>query len=489
MSINNVLAMSDVQLIDGVLGEFEPLTHIPRQSLHEKAVSDYLYKVFTELGCTVIQDKVNNIIADLPAASGYEEKPLVVLQGHMDMVCVADSGYAYDPLVDPIKMVREGDRLHAEHTSLGADDGIGVATIIFLMKTLKAHGPMRAIITVDEELGMSGAENLAAEALAGAKYLINCDSEDWDLLTVGSAGCADIGFARNLQREAVKYPNCYKLELSKLLGGHSGIEINSGHANAIKVLALLLYTCKEQGIDYQLLDLQGGSARNVIPGQASAVIAAEADLKQLEAVAEKAIKDFKKVYGNVEEQAEFTITTCAGKQAALTSADSAALLKLLLVLQNGVAGMSNVDKALVQSSANLGMVKMTEARVEVVYMPRSSVDRRLEEYCIEAKTLAELTGFELRLGSMAPGWAENPKSKLTKLMAEIFAEQNKQPMRVASIHAGLECGYFFNKNQELDIVSIGTNNKNIHSPKETLELHTVPPHVRLIAATLEALAQ
>lgn len=485
MISNNILAMTDEELIEGVLAEFEPLTHIPRPSLHEKVVSDYLYGLFKSLGCTVVQDQWNNIIADLPATAGWEEKPLVIIQGHMDMVCVAESGFSYDPLKDSIKMVREGDKLHAEHTSLGADDGVGVATAIFMMKHLQQHGPLRAIITTDEELGMSGAEHLAPEALAGAKYLINCDSEDWDLLTVGSAGCADIGFEKQLEREAVKYPNFYRLTVSKLLGGHSGVQINSGHGNAIKQMAILLQGLEAAGIAYELIDFQGGSVRNAIPANASAVIATEAKLDELEIIVDEAKSNFMKVYGNVEAGAVFSVEACESRLKALQAADKNSLLQLLIVLQHGVAAMSLLDSSMVQSSANLGVVKMSENNVEVVYMPRSSIDRRLEEYCIEAKALADLAGFRLRLGSMAPGWAENPNSRLTKLMSDIFVEQNGQPMRVAAIHAGLECGFFFMKNPELDIVSIGTNNKDIHSPKETLELVTIPPHVRLIAATLE----
>lgn len=484
-----MLTYADEEIITGVLAEFEPLAAIPRPSHHEKAVSDYLKGVFEALGCKVVQDDVYNIIADQPGTEGYEQAPRTILQAHMDMVCVAEEGMDYDPLHDPIRLVQQGDRLTAEGTSLGADDGIGIATIIYLMKHSKSHGPLRAIITVDEEDGMSGAQALGAEHLQEAQYMINCDSEDWDLLTVGSAGSADISFSKTYVPElAKKEQQVYELRITGLQGGHSGEEINSGFANAIQVLGYTLQRLQAQGIELQLRSIQGGRARNVIPSSAVAVFNTAENEAVLQKLVAESKADFDHSYGGVEKEAEFSlIKTEAAGSVVISEADVKDLLRLLVLLPNGVSAMSTMCPGLVQSSANIGVLATDVAsqKISLSYMPRSAIDTKLREYQVIAKTLSEVTGFQVQLGTVSPGWAERKDSRLAALMQEIFADQNQQPMRVATIHAGLECSWHLQKNPELDVVSIGTNNNDIHSPKETLELWTIPPQVRLIEEALQ----
>ena len=219
--------MHDAKLLEKVISEFEALTHIPRPSGHEKAVSDYLKKHFEEIGCTVTQDEHFNIIAELPATKGKENAPRTILQGHMDMVCVAEPGVSYDPLTDPIKMQRTAEYLTADGTSLGGDDGIGVAEILTAMQCTEEHGPLRAIITVDEEQGMTGARHLSADHLKNAQYLINCDSEDYHIMTVGSAGSVNLDYTRALTRKESDLP-AYRITAEGLRGGHSGERIGDG---------------------------------------------------------------------------------------------------------------------------------------------------------------------------------------------------------------------------------------------------------------------
>jgi len=415
--MNNISNISKENIIEGVLAEFAKLAEIPRPSGHEKAVSDYLYKLFSDMGCQVEQDKVNNIIADMAATDDCQDKPLVVLQAHMDMVCVADDGVAYDPLNDPIKLVREGDKLHADGTSLGADDGMGIAIMVYIMKNLQSHGPIRAIITVDEEAGMTGSMNLTDNHFEGVKYLINCDSEDWDLLTVGS----------------------------------------------------------------------GGRAKNVIPSVAEAVFYMDMEPAQLQQLVDEAYTHFMGHYGDIEENASLVLQELeAGSCQAMEKADGDRLIDLLLILSNGVSAMSQLCPGLVETSANIGVV-ITDADkklVSVQYMPRSSREESIKEYYATAGAIGRVAGFEVKYGTMFPSWAERKNSKLAEIMGQVFQEQNQQPMRVATIHAGLECSWHLQHNPAMDVVSIGTNNNDIHSPKETLELHTVPPQVLLIAETL-----
>ena len=482
-----MLAFTDEEIIEGVLAEFQPIANIPRPSGHEKAVSDYLKGLFESMGCQVVQDASNNIIADMAASAGKENVPLTIMQVHMDMVCVAEEGVEYDKFNDAIKLVRNGNFLTADGTSLGADDGIGIATIVFVMKNQKEHGPIRAIITVDEETGMSGAINLDEKWLKDAKYLLNCDSEDYDLLTVGSAGHLDAGWHGNIQWLDTPKGEAYTLTVSGLKGGHSGTEINSGVANAIKVLNHWLGTIDLNNVKFWLADINGGKARNVIPSKASATIVARSSLENLQRISRTCAKLFAESYGDLEPNAKFTVTPAAMPAKVFTRGFYNSLETLILDIPNGAMKMSELNPALVQTSANLGMITTTEDKVELVYMPRSTVDSDLDVMKGIVENLADGKNWQAEIEGTSPGWAERKDSELAKLMTGIFEKQNNKPMRVATIHAGLECSWHFKKNPDLDMVSIGTNNKDIHSPAETLELDTIPPQVQLIAETLAAM--
>ena len=490
--MNNIDELKTEDIVEGVLAEFARLAEIPRPSGHEKAVSDYLYRLFSDMGCHVVQDSVNNIIADMEATADCAGKPLTILQAHMDMVCVAAEGVEFDPLTDAIRLIREGNLLHADGTSLGADDGMGIAIIVYIMKNLASHGPLRAVITVDEECGMTGAEKLAAEVFEDADYLINCDSEDWDLLTVGSAGSGDIAFRKNFCPMRSSLQGLYSLRVSGLKGGHSGEEINCGGGNAIKAAAACLNLWRKKGLAFDLVSLNGGRAKNVIPSVAEAVFYCNESLEFLQKCADEALQEFTGIYGGVEASASFIVSHADADERpqAMDRYQKDSLIDLLVCLSSGVSAMSQMCPGLVQTSANLGVVRtVNEAGrngryIEVQYMPRSAVQGSIEEYYRTAEVLARLTDFELSAGRISPGWAERQDSRLAQLMLAAFQEQNSRPMRVATIHAGLECSWHLQKNPRLDIVSIGTSNNDIHSPKETLELDTVAPQVRLIAEVL-----
>lgn len=486
--MNNINDVNEDVMVEAVLAEFRQLAKIPRPSGHEQQVSDYLRQTFTDMGCQVVQDEVFNIIADMPATQGWEQKPLVAMQAHMDMVCVAAEGVEYDPLHDPIKLVQEGDFLHADGTSLGADDGMGIAIIIYIMKNLATHGPLRAIITVDEEKGMTGSEHLAAEYLQDVEYLINCDSEDWDLLTVGSAGSGDITFSKSYT-PAKQQGKSYQLKLQGLLGGHSGEEINCGRANAIKSLAQCLSLISRKTEKFALTYMAGGRAKNVIPSAAEAYFTCEAGEKQLEEILAETREDFLGIYGDVEEKPVFLLKSAVCPSEVMPPELGDSLLKLLLVLPHGVSAMSQICSGMVETSANIGVVETDTEKheIRVQYMPRSSREHSITAIYQEAKVLADLCDMQVAFKAPFPSWQERKHSKLSEIMQQVFKEQNGMTMRVSSIHAGLECSYHLQKNPALDVVSIGTNNNDIHSPKETLELKTVAPQVRLIAETLQRL--
>ena len=476
-----------MEILESVLDEFKKLAAIPRANGHEKAVSDFLKQYLTDAGFTVVQDAKNNIIADKPASKGHENAPRTILQGHMDMVAVGAEGVDYDPLTDPIKLVRTEKYLEAEGTSLGADDGIGVAEGLYLMKHAKEHGPLRLIVTTDEERGMSGAIALDAKYLTDAQFLINCDSENYDEVTVGSACSVDLTFERTLKRVEPQAKTAYKLAVKGLLGGHSGERIGDGRGNAIRTLALILLALQQQGA-VEIVDFHGGKAHNAIPEAAETTFATDIEKDALSKILSAEKEKFLAIYGSVDPGIELVLEEVELPEAVLVAGDTKRLLRLLTVMHTGVYAMSTVIPGLVETSANLGVVKMDEETVHVELFPRSAVDGKVDEFALYAKEIAELTGFTALVGTKSPGWKENKDSRLAKLITETFEEQNGRPMKVETIHAGLECGFHFSKNPKLDMVSIGVTTQDIHSPNEKLVLATVEPQVKLIDATLKKIA-
>lgn len=485
---------NNTEIIDEVIAEFAELAKIPRPSGHEKAVGDYLENRFRQLDAEVVRDDTGNIAADIPAAAGCEDKPTVILQSHMDMVCVAEPGHSFDPLTDPIKLIRGADTLTADGTSLGSDDGTGIAIILYLFKHREEfdHGPLRAIITVDEESGMTGAGALSPDWLQPAKYLINCDSENIDELTIGSAGSIGIDFLRNISFEETEPGEGagYEIKVSGLMGGHSGECIGLGRANALRILAFFLTELAAEAIDYRLASFRGGHARNAIPDEATAVIITTASDAKLRSISAKATSKLRKLYP-ADNEGIVTVAPARAPKAAAGAEDTLALIELLTNLHTGVYSMSSVVPGLVESSANIGQVIWPEpeagGEARVVFFPRSSIDERLAEFRMSGALLAAAAGWRMEAEQPSPGWAPRSDSRLAEVMNRVYTEQNGTPMKVGAIHAGLECGFHAMKAPELDIVSIGVTTRDIHSPRETLELNTVPTEVKLIAKTIEEL--
>ena len=476
------------KILDGVLAEFEKLAAIPRKSGHEEQVSNFLKNYLQDLGFEVAQDASNNIIAEIPALCGLENSPTTILQAHMDMVCVAAEGYAYNALTDAIKLIRTEDFLEAEGTSLGADDGIGIAEILYIAKNHEKfpHGAIKIIFTTDEEQGMSGAINLDKKYLQGAEFLINCDSENCDEIIVGSAGSMHIDFTRTINFVAPEedLKNAFGVKVGGLRGGHSGTEIAANHGNALKITKHFLRLLGEHG-HFQLAKFSGGTASNVIPNQAEAVIVTNVEEKILDDCAATLIELWNKHGENL----TFEITATEKPQKVFSEKDTADFLNLLTLIHSGVYSMNRDIPDLVESSANLAVVDFKEDVLRVNIFPRANAHELLEKFIKLYSTLAKVTDFEIKYSAPSPTWNYNPDSRLTKIMTEIFTTQNNFSPKVQTIHAGLECSYFLEKNSALDAVSIGTTNENIHSPKERLHLKTIEPQVKLIVATLEKISE
>lgn len=481
--------MEERACTEAVLREFAALAKIPRQSGSERAASDYLCARAKALGLAARQDAALNVIAEKPAARGFEDAPRVILQAHMDMVCIAADGVAYDPLRDGVKLRQDGAYLTAEGTSLGADDGVGVAAILHLLAEDLPCGPLRAIFTTDEEAGMTGAQALSPRALDAA-YLINCDSEDYDVVTIGGAGSWSMDFTREIVWQTPRRQQARRIELSGLRGGHSGMEIHLGRANAAQALALLLQRLRRAGVAFELAAFEGGKARNAIPARASAVLTTEAaDAARLQQTVEDEAARLRALYGAAEPALCLKVCEAALPQRVMDDASAQELLRLLCLLRTGIYAMSQAVPGLVETSANLGMVRTLPDAVRVEFMPRSAVDGAMEDIRRAQALLAELCGFSLRLGAQSFGWPPDAKNELVALAQSLFAAQNGKEMRAESIHAGLECSVFYKKNPALAMISLGPTVTGVHTPQEKLRVDTVAPHVRLLAGILTRLAQ
>ncbi len=471
-----------MEILESVLDEFKHLAAIPRPSKHEEKVSNFLRDYLKSYGFEVVQDEFKNIIAEIPASCGKENAPRTILQSHMDMVCVAETGYKFNPLEDAIKLVRTEDFLTAEGTSLGADDGMGIAEILYIAKNHEkfVHGAIRIIFTVDEEQGMSGAMNLDEKYLAAAEFFINCDSENYDEIVAGSAGSIHVEFSRRIDYTAPKFSNAFKIKFSGLHGGHSGIEIHKDYINAIKITAKFLNVLKAKE-KFQLAKFDGGAAENVIPSDAEIIIATDLPLEKISAYAD----DIQKIYIDAEPNFKIEVTAVEMPEKVFSDADFENLIGLILTVHSGVYSMSGAAPV---TSANIGIISTAE-NVSIKILARSNVSEKLNNFTDTFAQVAKLTNFEVKFGTPTPAWNFNADSRLLKIMAEIFERQNNFAPKVHTIHAGLECSFFAVKNPKIDIASIGTTNENIHSPKERLHLKTVEPQVKLIISTLEKIAE
>lgn len=486
-----ILTQVAEKILDGVLEKFAKLAEIPRPSKHEECVSNFLKKFFDERGLEVVQDSCKNIIAEIPASPGRENSPLTILQAHMDMVCVAEEGYTFNPTSDPIKLIRGEKFLEAEGTSLGADDGIGVAEILYLVDNLQSfeHGKLRIIFTTDEEQGMSGAIGLDKKFLADADFLINCDSEKFGEIVAGSAGNVHMTFRRELHyvRPDTKLFTNVEIKIGGLRGGHSGGEISNGRINAIKVAVQLMRQITKFG-KIRMSSLSGGRAFNVIPDSAQIVLATDLKVEEVQALCTDMEQRIKNVFGATEPDLKIEAHLIKRPDKVLHAKDYELLTNFITLVHSGVYIMSPENPAQVLASANLGTVRMNDELVEVKILPRGNADEIVAEFIEGFEQAARLCVFESKISTPLPAWNFNPESKLLKLAEEIFTEQNGYAPEIKTVHMGLEASLFVKKNPALDVISIGTTNENIHSPNERLHLDTVAPHVKFIVGLLEKIS-
>lgn len=468
---------------------FYLLTRCPRPSKHEEVVRDFLVKWAKDKKIDCRVDKVGNIIMTKPATKGMENRKTVVLQAHMDMVPQARAGKKHDFLKDPIETKIVDEWVYACDTTLGADDGLGVAAImaVFESKKLK-HGPLEALITTDEETGMTGAFGLKKGELKG-EYLLNLDSETEGELYVGCAGGIDATLSVPYSTEkAPKDYVAYKLTLGGLKGGHSGMEINTGRANVNKLLFRHLRWVAECGL--RLISVSGGNMRNAIPRDGEAVIAFP---KQHEKCI---LEEFDKVAGWVKKELasvepdffmKYERVRLAPK--VITDADTQKIINLMMVAPNGVIRMSHDMEGLVETSLNLAIVNTNGKNFTIQALLRSSVDTAKEALAERLVCLAEMAGGNCKLSGAYPGWKPNMQSKLLKTMKATYKKLYKKEPAVVAIHAGLECGLLGGKYPDMEMISFGPTLQSPHSPDERANIPSSKKFYDYLVATLEAIPE
>jgi dipeptidase D len=454
--------------------EFEEISKIPRCSKHEEKIREYLLDFAKQHGLKSKTDKTGNIVISKPASSGMEGKPTVILQSHMDMVCEKNSDVDHDFTKDPIKFKLNGDILTADGTTLGADDGIGVATTLAILEdnTLK-HGHIEGLFTVDEETGLTGAFALESDMLTG-KIMLNIDSEDFGVVTVGCAGGGDSKIKLPLKTQPIsKDMENILIKISGLRGGHSGVDAHEQRGNAIKLLARMLWKTS-QNYDFYLADIKGGDKHNAIPREAYAKVSIDkADKNKFISDLKSEEKDILGEIKPIDPNFKMDVEDIEKPDKFLDKNSQNNLLNLLHGLPHGVDKMSYDISGLVETSTNLATVILDGNNAIMGLSSRSSISSALQDFRDRIHAIANLSGATVSEETPYPGWKPNLDSNLLKLSKKIFKDMYGKDPTVEAIHAGLECGIIGEKFPGMDMISIGPTIKYPHSPEEQVHVSTV----------------
>lgn len=457
---------------------FDEITKIPRCSGEEKAISDYLVAFAKERGFSVHQDKALNIIMKKPGSKGRENEPAVILQGHMDMVCVCEDGLDFDFSSQPIPTYTDGDFIKAKGTTLGADNGIAIAMILSIFDDESiSHPPLEVLITTDEEVGLLGAAAVDGNLFEG-RTLINIDSEEEGVFL---SSCA--GGVRNILtlpfelKDNVKKKG-YEVSINGLLGGHSGMEIHKERANAIKLLGRLI----ERLGSIRLVSIEGGEKMNAIPSTAKAVITTNEPIRE---EVERSQAIFRNEYATVDPNITINYREIELPEKAMSQESTEKVISLLYVIPHGVLRMSMDMPGLVETSTNLGVLRMSKDKVIFESSHRSSVESQKIMVLRRFEKIAALAGGRSDVSGNYPGWKFEPDSAIRETFLKSFEELFGKEAKVEAIHAGLECGILQERIGKMDMVSFGPNMFDVHTPKERVSISSVERSYQLLLHVLE----
>jgi len=464
---------------------FDALTKIPRPSTKEAAARDYVTGVAKRLGLETSTDQVGNTVIRKPAHKGRENAPMALLQGHLDMVCEKNEGTQFNFDTDAIRTVRDGDWIKADATTLGSDNGIGVSAALAVMESTEiAHGPLEFVFTIDEETGLTGAAEFPGGILK-SKYFLNLDNEEIGTLCIGCAG----GVTQKHKREvALKSPTgnaAYRVKVSGLKGGHSGVDIHQGRGNALRILGRLTQSLLSS-LPIEIAEFKGGSAQNAIPREAAAVVVLdsgkEGELKSIVATAEA---DGRTDLGGFDPGFQINVEKYAMPTKVIEKSDAQRTADLLAGIPHGILAMSPDIPGLVQTSTNLAIINTTGGTIEIVTSQRSAIASSKNAAADMVATVCRLAGFESEQNTGYPGWKPDPHSDIVQVLQrahkKVFGEEGK----LIAMHAGLECGVIGEKYPGMQMISFGPTIVDPHSPNERVQISTVEKFWQLLRAALE----
>mgnify|MGYP001566409948 CR=1 FL=1 len=464
---------------------FAAISAIPRPSKHEEAMTKYVLDTAKNLGLRAKADKFGNVVVKKPSSAGREAVRSVCLQGHLDMVAEANKDKVHDFMKDPIELVRKGNVLMANGTTLGADNGIAVATNLAIMEDRSLeHGPLEFLFTIDEETGLTGASNLSAGFLE-SKTLMNLDSEEEGSIYVGCSGGKDSTASWKVDFEkAPAQTLAAQVRVAGLKGGHSGLEIDKGRGNAVKILNRALMALEEFGA--RLSHIEGGNKHNAIPREAEAVVFIP---KKKWKVAAEAVIRFNMIakaeISTVDPDLNITIEEVKVKKGKVMKKGlQKKLLQTIAALPHGVTKMSADIPGLVETSTNVAVIKTDKKSIGMVTSQRSSVASEIDEIVHTVSCIFELGGAKVTHGDGYPGWKPNLDSEILKIARSTYKSLYGKEAEVKAIHAGLECGIIGERMQGMDMISFGPTLEGVHSPDEKIYLDTVEKFWNFLLAIL-----
>jgi dipeptidase D len=466
---------------------FDRIAAIPRASTKEAAIRQYVLDEAARLGLRATQDAAGNVVVSKPAYPGRESATPALLQGHLDMVCEKNEGTPFNFDTDGIRIVRDGDWLKADGTTLGSDNGVGVASALAVMEsTAIKHGPLEFVFTIDEETGLTGASEFPGGVLK-SKYFLNLDGEERSTLCIGCAGGIATKARRRVSMLAPVTTAAWRIKVSGLRGGHSGVDIHLGRGNAIRILGTTLQAVIDE-LPAELADLKGGSAQNAIPREAFAVIALDRDSEgKLRQVVSRCEVEQRLDLGAFDPELTITVEKAELPPEVMSERDAHCVVGLIASLHHGVLAMSPDVPGLVQNSTNLATLSLSGGLVEIVTSQRSAIESSKQAAASLVATSCRLAGFETGHSGGYPGWKPEPESEIVRKLQEVNKRLYGEPAKLVVMHAGLECGVIGVKYPGMQMVSFGPQIENPHSPHERVQISSVEPFWQYLCEVLEAI--
>ena len=464
---------------------FDALAAIPRPSTKEAAARDYVLAVAARSGLEAVHDEVGNTVIRKPARPGRESAPMALLQGHLDMVCEKNEGTPHNFDTDPIKLRRDGDWLKADGTTLGADNGVGVSAALAVMESTDiAHGPLEFVFTIDEETGLTGAAEFPG-GLLQSKYFLNLDNEEKGTICIGCSGGLKTTARRKVTFHPAKGDAAWRIKVFGLKGGHSGVDIHQGRGNALRILGSVLQSALDS-LPIEIADLNGGSAQNAIPREASAVVVLDAARqKDLQTLVSKSASEWQADLGSFDSELQITVEKTVRPEKVLDGTDAKQTVNLLVSVPHGVLAMSPDVPGLVQNSTNLATAAIKGDTMEIVTSQRSAIESSKQSAARMVATTFRLAGFEVEQAGSYPGWKPEPNSEIVRKLQSVHEQVFGAPAKLIAMHAGLECGVIGEKYPGMQMASFGPTIVDPHSPNERVEISSVESFWKYLKAALE----